>query len=558
VATTFDVPATWPTGLYVLQAGQSDVLSFVVLPAAPGATSTALLQISFFTPAAYNPAGGKSLYGYNSLPNHQEADRATTVSLDRPFDNGPPGLSLEAPLIAWLESEHLDVEYCSSLDLHADPQLLSSYDCLIVAGHDEYWTNAMRDQAERFVANGGNIIVLSGNTCFRAIRFDEKARMVVFVKYPENDPDQDNEEVTVAWADPPLCRPQNTLLGAGWTEGAFNGPASPYTVRLPSHWAFEGITSPTTTSAFMTYETDAAAYVDEPEGYPRVTGEEGTPLCYSVLASADLRAWSGKPGRATMGIFSRNGTVFNGGTTDWTGVLGSDPVVAQVTRNVFARLSRRVPWDWENIGQANGPSALASLGGRLYLATQDGVLWGRHPVGADVPWREIGDANEAVILAGGGETLFSLRSDNTLWWRPPGDDDASWTRIGVGPAGGTTALAVAGGMLYAADRAGALWRAPCARTAPTWSGMGFFQGDPAVTAMTSFSNILFAATADNRLLRSDRDWIDESAGWRHIHHCNLSTGLATIEWMLFVVTSEDLLWRIDLSGLRGPSAEVTG
>jgi hypothetical protein len=64
----------------------------------------------------------------------------------------------------------------------------------------------------------------------------------------------------------------------------------------------------------MWYETDAAPFVDEPEGYPRVTGEEGTPLSYVVLASADLRSWGGKPGMATMGLLLRNGTVFNGGS----------------------------------------------------------------------------------------------------------------------------------------------------------------------------------------------------------------------------------------------------
>ena len=43
---------------------------------------------------------------------------------------------------------------------------------------------------------------------------------------------------------------------------------------------------------------------------------------------------------ATMGIFSRNGTVFTGGTTDWAQVLENtqDVRVDTITRNVISRL----------------------------------------------------------------------------------------------------------------------------------------------------------------------------------------------------------------------------
>jgi hypothetical protein len=65
------------------------------------------------------------------------------------------------------------------------------------------------------VANGGNLIVLSGNTCYRAVRLEQANRLVVFHKYAGSDPSLRNEEATVAWAEPPVNRPQNTLLGVG-------------------------------------------------------------------------------------------------------------------------------------------------------------------------------------------------------------------------------------------------------------------------------------------------------------------------------------------------------
>jgi hypothetical protein len=556
----FSVPSTWPTGLYRLKYGAAEVLTFVVRPVTPGIDpNKVLLHVDFLTQTAYNNAGGKSLYGYNSCPNPPctEADRASKVSLDRP-NSAPPGAAWNN-LISWLEDENIAVEYCSSVDLHAIPNLLVPYKCLVIAGHDEYWTKPMRDQVERFVANGGNMIVLSGNTCYRAVRLEQENRLVVFYKYASQDPNLNADEATVAWAEPPLNRPQNSLLGVGWTEGAFNGPRTAYQIRFPRHWVFDGV-SDSVTSEFMTYETDAAAYVEEPPesgypGYPRVTGEEGTPLAFTVLASADLRSWGGKPGRATMGIYSRNGTVFNAGTTDWINFLRTDPVVPKVTRNVFNRLKQRVTWDWEQIGHANNGCALASLDSKLFLATSGNRLWRRYPIGADVVWRDIGHANQLVAMAGSGDTLFCITKDNQLWWRPPVEVDTGWIPIGTGPQGGTNALAAAGGMLYAVDTSGALWRSPARREAPSWGdgAMQFFAGDSTVNAMTSYSDILFASTTDNRLLRSNADWINESSGWNEIHYCNRSKGLAVVEWMLFVATNDNLLCRIDLYGLGRPT-----
>lgn len=547
VSASFNIPSNWPPGLYRLAYMSDDVLTFVVRSTTSGSLSKILFQVAFLTPTAYNAAGGKSLYGFNS---GGESSRASKVSFDRPGGT-PISSGKDGMLIHWLETEGIAIEYCSSIDLHTIPNLLSNYECLIIAGHDEYWTKAMRDQTEQFVVNGGNMIVLSGNTCFRAVRLEQDNRLVVFYKYAGNDPNQNNEETTVAWAEPPQNRPQNSLLGVGYNQGAYDGPASAYTVRFPSHWVFNGVTA-TTTSSFMTYETDAAAFVDEAEGYPRVTGDENTPLTVTVLASADLRLWTGKPGQATMSIYSRNGTVFNAATTDWLNVLGSDSVVTSVTRNVFDRLKQRVPWDWENIGHADDGRALTALNGKLFMATSLDRLLQRYPVGADVAWRDIHYANGVIAMTGTINTLFCITSDNNLWWSPSEEASVFWTQIGTGPAGGTKALAAAGGMLYTVDNMGNLWNAPAKRSTPSWTAMTLFTADTTVNAMTSYNDILFASTSDNRLLRSNRDIIIESSAWEHIHHCNNSLGLAVIGWMLFVITTENIIWQIDLSGLRQP------
>jgi hypothetical protein len=52
--------------------------------------------------------------------------------------------------------------------------------------------------------------------------------------------------------------------------------------------------------------------------------------------------------------------------------------------------------------------------------------------------------------------------------------------------------------------------------------------------------------------RTNQDWIDESSDWIDIHHCNFSVVLAVVDGMLFVATTQNQLWRLDLCPLRLP------
>lgn len=200
---------------------------------------------------------------------------------------------------------------------------------------------------------------------------------------------------------------------------------------------------------------------------------------------------------------------------------------------------------------------MAASNGRLFLATSRNELWRRHPVGADVPWSKVGHADNVTAMAGGTDTLYCVTSGNLLWSRPAIDVEADWRQIGRGPDSGTRALAVAGGMIYAIDDGGALMQRPIDGGSTTFAAVvssthGQLDPAPTINAMTAYSGILLASTTDNVLLRTNTDWINESAGWHEIHHCNGSVGLAMVEWMLFVATADHQIWRMDISGLRAP------
>ena len=132
----------------------------------------------------------------------------------------------------------------------------------------------------------------------------------------------------------------------------------------PEHWVFAGTGlrrgeafGANTWPPLVGYECDGAPL----ESFDRATGlavlssnaeSTGTPPGFRLLAASLLDGnWQERPPRemysagagihaATMGIFSRNGTVFTGGTTDWAQVLENtqDARVDTITRNVIDRL----------------------------------------------------------------------------------------------------------------------------------------------------------------------------------------------------------------------------
>src|SRR5258706_3533899 len=167
-----------------------------------------------------------------------------------------------------------------------------------------------------------------------------------------------------------------------------------YTVRFADHWVFAG-TGLADGDRFalgaVGYETDAALF-EELDGVPRITGRDGTPSSFVILATADLRHWRrfGQGGHATMGVFRLGaGTVFNAATVNWGNTL-ADPVVDRITRNVLDRLSApTVPARWDVIGAAAPVTAMVACEHRLWALTADGRLLARDLSGQNLKWHEL-------------------------------------------------------------------------------------------------------------------------------------------------------------------------
>ena len=409
----------WRSGFYAvtLTAGDERADAFLVVrPGVAAPRAPMILVLATTTWNAYNDWGGPSLY-----------TGGTQVSFERPLARGfldkpepmrrkmqpdpdreaqwyieraePLGLSVwsggagwatwERDFVRWAETSGYELDVATSEDLEQHPEVLDGHRLSLSVGHDEYWSRGMRETLDAFTDAGGNAAILSGNTCFWQVRFDEGVRSMTCFKYrADEDPVVGTPEehlVTGPWSDRRIAWPETRTIGLTFTHGGYSryglgvpAGSGAYTVWRPEHWAFEGTDlrygdELGRTDAIVAYEVDGVELTTGPDGLPLPTGADGAPDGLDILATAPARLWSQheqpsryahEPGElentamavfgpgwrdqvhrvtnnhACIGVFAKpdGGTVFNVGVTDWTCGLG-DPIVDRVTRNVLDRLS---------------------------------------------------------------------------------------------------------------------------------------------------------------------------------------------------------------------------
>ncbi|HET9642514.1 MAG TPA: N,N-dimethylformamidase beta subunit family domain-containing protein [Burkholderiaceae bacterium] len=384
----FEIGRDWPSGVYVahllestsplpLELAMEQAAALFVVRGA--GHSRMLYKLPIATYQAYNVTGGGCFY---FEPPRSTAPPGAKLTWHRP-GGGIGGLTFGAPdhydptsprqtfahwdarFIRWMMREGFgaDCEFCTDLDVHDNPQLLSGHRLLLSVGHDEYWSEPMRDHLEQAVGRGLNVAFFGANLCWWRIHvIDGASAMVCHQGGPRGALDH-------WWPATGVHRAEDSLTGVSYRHGGgwWDGPreTSGYVVQQRGHWVFEGTglddgmcfgthSSP----PLVGYECDGAAleWLDEHRLRVRVAEraqECGTPADFLPLAIGPLNdRWQELPHRehhrpreglhsATMGIHTRGGTVFTVGTTDWAQVLdnGTDAAVARITRNVIARLA---------------------------------------------------------------------------------------------------------------------------------------------------------------------------------------------------------------------------
>jgi hypothetical protein len=387
-----DAPAT-PTAFFVVRAPRParDRILFVLATNTWNAYNdvggrnyyTGAVTASFDRPLAAGMLAKPEARGTRLTFAHDYFDGVRTHGLS--MWHGMAGWATwERPFAVWAERAGYTVDVATNADLERVPALLDGYRLVLSVGHDEYWSWGMRDAVESFVARGGNVAFFSGNTCYWQARFEDDALVCWKHRFRE-DPlfEVDRRRTTTIWSDPIVGRPETSLTGVTFTRGGYSRIAASvpngggYEVHRPEHWAFEGTGLRAgdllgASELVVAYECDGCELAMA-DGRPVPTGRDGCPPGFEVLASAPATPFDREStplplapgadyelefhakrllgddspascerlrhGHAVLGSYTRGGTVFTTGCTDWAHGLG-DPAVERVTRNVLDRLGR--------------------------------------------------------------------------------------------------------------------------------------------------------------------------------------------------------------------------
>ena len=228
----------------------------------------------------------------------------------------------------------------------------------------------MRDHLEGYIAKGGSVAFLSGNTCCWQVRSEDQGRALVCWKQNvHQDPlwrSGSHSNLSTLWSHHLVQRPENRLTGVGFLWGGYHRShgqlmdgSGAFTVHRPEHWIYGGTgvrrgDSFGGSQTIAGYECDGCELVWR-DGLPFPTHRDGTPASFQVLGTAPARwhpddcewypQWEkGRNGHAVMGVYTNTagGTVFTAGTTDWAhGLRGGEPAVERITRNLLDRLGAR-------------------------------------------------------------------------------------------------------------------------------------------------------------------------------------------------------------------------
>jgi hypothetical protein len=260
------IPTSWTSGIYAAQltdttSGDVSYVTFIVKDASGSQKSIALVA-STNTWAAYNFWPGEisgafydATYGTNC--DDKGATARNQVSFLRPNPDATPlNLDIIDPChqtryqrtehlaageifaARWLQREGWPYSMLTDWDIDRNPAILdpSVYHTVIISTHSEYWSQNMYNAVQSYVARGGNLIDLSGNTAYYQVTLAEAGGNQTIAKV--NPEPHLGGAIAQKW-------PHNTQLGlfglAGYDSSGTANTCSPYSVLQPANWAFRNV-----------------------------------------------------------------------------------------------------------------------------------------------------------------------------------------------------------------------------------------------------------------------------------------------------------------------------
>tara|TARA_Y100000385_G_scaffold47081_1_gene43694 strand:+ start:237 stop:2228 length:1992 start_codon:yes stop_codon:yes gene_type:complete len=174
-----------------------------------------IVLIPTATMAAYTSSGGKSFY----VDYIDGTEQANTLSFQRPHRTINKKVLRVEPFLFWLENNYDNITYISDYDLNNGFDI-SGAKIFIITGHSEFWSKQQRIYFDDFIDNGGNALILSGNTMWKQIKYlDDGLRVYTYWLHHPNNGDPLGATGAFQW--PHSDYPIEPSIGSSFRDGGY-------------------------------------------------------------------------------------------------------------------------------------------------------------------------------------------------------------------------------------------------------------------------------------------------------------------------------------------------
>jgi len=194
---------------------------------------------------------------YSCYSDHHNGQPTYKIGMKVPWPAGGPNktyigggyshlLRGERFLHLWLDDHGYQYDVITDHDLDRHPEILHGYKAVCVNGHSEYWSSRAYNGLDNYLKAGGAAVVMSGNTMFWRVSFDDSGEVMECRKFGKSIGGRARAKVGELYHSHDFKRgslmrfcgyPAWKLVGltcAGW--GGLN--FKPYHADLPDHFLF--------------------------------------------------------------------------------------------------------------------------------------------------------------------------------------------------------------------------------------------------------------------------------------------------------------------------------
>jgi hypothetical protein len=240
--------------------------------------------------------------------------------------------------------------------------------------------------------------------------------------------------------------------------------------------------------------------------------------------------------------------------TSQVGIEPDNSLISLHLAGYGAPKAGRFTLHWINKEQLSNVIALGGLADKLYVVTNNDLLW-KHPMESNSEWKKAGKAENIRAIAGYNDKIYAVNNDGELL-ETKVSGVVKWKKIGFVDSS-VTGLTVSGNKLFAANGKGSLWSADLSNKSLKWVT---YEAINNIVSLASNKGKLYALTNEDVIYQNEPAKNDHK--WLKIAYKNKQTIKEDIKYItvsgdrMYGVSKENILYQGEHSSEGNLSARA--